>query len=61
MSRPSPRTAAPPYLPLDRKDSLKEDVRLLLWAFVLGVFAFCLRLLLFDGEGFLLWAFGFLV
>jgi hypothetical protein len=29
MSRPSPRTAAPPpCLPLVRKDSLKEDVRL---------------------------------
>jgi hypothetical protein len=28
MSCPSPRTVAPPpYLPLDIKDSLKEDVR----------------------------------
>jgi hypothetical protein len=30
MSHPSPRTVAqPPYLPLDIKDLLKEDMRLL--------------------------------
>jgi hypothetical protein len=28
MSRSSPRTAAPPCLPLDIKDLLKEDARL---------------------------------
>jgi hypothetical protein len=33
MSRPSLRTAAPPYLPLDIKDSLKEDARLLAFGF----------------------------
>jgi hypothetical protein len=42
MSSPSPRTAAPPYLPLDIKDSLKEIASL----FALGLFAFwCGRLL----------------
>jgi hypothetical protein len=45
MSHPSLRTAAPRCLPLNLKDSLKEDT-----AFALG---FCLRLL------FLLLAFGF--
>jgi hypothetical protein len=40
MSRRSPRTAAPPCLPQDIKDSLKENTRL----FALG--AFTLRLLL---------------
>jgi hypothetical protein len=40
MSRPSLRTAAPPCLPLDIKDSLKEDARLLfegvlLWGLLL--------------------------
>jgi hypothetical protein len=44
MSRPSPRTTAPPCLPLGIKDSLKEDARLLFW----GLFAFALRLLLFG-------------
>jgi hypothetical protein len=50
MSCPSPRTAAPPCLPLDIKDSLKEDTRLLLWGlFALGfcfeafALGFCLR------------------
>jgi hypothetical protein len=33
MSHPSLRTAAPPCLPLDIKDSLKEDMRFLLLAF----------------------------
>jgi hypothetical protein len=28
MSRPSPRTVAPPRLPLDIKDLLKKDARL---------------------------------
>jgi hypothetical protein len=46
---PLPRTAAPPCLPLDIKDSLKEEMRLLLWAFCFGLFA----------VGFLLEAFGF--
>jgi hypothetical protein len=46
VSRPSLRTAAPPCLPLDIKDSLKEDPRL----FALGVFAL---------GGFALKAFGF--
>jgi hypothetical protein len=32
MSHLSPRTDAPPCLPLDIKDSLKEDFRLLLFA-----------------------------
>jgi hypothetical protein len=42
MSCPSPRTVAlPPCLPLDIKDSLKEDVRLFGWGFFDGV-----------GEGF---------
>jgi hypothetical protein len=36
MSHPSPRTTAPHCLPLDIKDSLKEDGRLLLWAFAFG-------------------------
>jgi hypothetical protein len=49
MSRPSPRTAAPPCLPLDIKDSLKEDVR----PFALGAFA--LRILIWA-----FWAFAFL-
>jgi hypothetical protein len=34
MSRGSPRAAAPPCLPLDIKDSLKEDARLLIWGFL---------------------------
>jgi hypothetical protein len=39
-SRPSPRTAAPPCLPLGIKDSLKEEkkifvLRLLLWGLLL--------------------------
>jgi hypothetical protein len=49
MSRPSPRTAAPPCLLLDIKDSLKEDSELLLWGLlllVLGLLAFwCGRIL----------------
>jgi hypothetical protein len=50
MSRPLQRTAAPPCLPLDIKDLLKEDVRL----FALGAFA-----LRFLGFGFWGWeAFG---
>jgi hypothetical protein len=40
MSHPSPRTAVPPCLPLGIKDSLKEDARLLLWAFCFEAFAF---------------------
>jgi hypothetical protein len=54
MSHPSLRTTAPPCLLLGIKDSLKEDDRFLLWAFVLGIFTFALRLLLLasDGEGF---------
>jgi hypothetical protein len=47
MSGPTPRNAAPPCLPLDIKDSLKEDGGLLLWAF-------CLRLLLLA-FGFSMW------
>jgi hypothetical protein len=31
MSHPSLRTTAPPCLPLDIKDSLEEDTRLLFW------------------------------
>jgi hypothetical protein len=51
MSFPSPRTPAPPCLPLGIKDSLKEDGRLLLWElFALGALAFRL----------LFWAFGIL-
>jgi hypothetical protein len=53
------RTAAPPCLPLDIKDSLKEDTRLLLFAlgFLLEAFCFWLLLLafgfwLFDVGGF---------
>jgi hypothetical protein len=54
MPRPSPRTAALPCLPLDIKESLKEDwgpfaLGFLLWAFVWGLFAL----------GFLLEAFTF--
>jgi hypothetical protein len=37
---PSRRITAPPCLPLDIKDSLKEDARLLLWGFLLWAFAF---------------------
>jgi hypothetical protein len=40
MSHPFQRTAAPPCLPLGIKDSLKEDARLLLWAFAFGFWAF---------------------
>jgi hypothetical protein len=36
MSHPSLRTSAPPCLPLDIKDSLKEDARLLLLHFAFG-------------------------
>jgi hypothetical protein len=43
MSLPSPRTTAPPCLPLAIKDSLKEDA---------GLFAL-------DFLSFELWAFGF--
>jgi hypothetical protein len=39
MSRLSLRTAAPPCLLLDIKDSLKEDRRLLLWGIWFGAFA----------------------
>jgi hypothetical protein len=50
MSHPSLRTTAPPCLPLDIKDSLKEDTRLLLLGFLLqrlfALGAFALRLLL---------------
>jgi hypothetical protein len=42
-SGPSPRTTAPPCLPLGLKDSLREDARLLLFCF----------------GGFLLWGFCF--
>jgi hypothetical protein len=38
MSRLSPRTVVPPCLPLDIKDSLKEDERLLLLVFWLLAF-----------------------
>jgi hypothetical protein len=61
MSHPSPRTAVPPCLPLDIKDSLKEDTRVLLWGFLLWAFAlafvfwvgFFFYFWLFEGEGFL--------
>jgi hypothetical protein len=36
LSRPSLRTVAPPCLPLDIKDLLKEDVRVLAFGFVMG-------------------------
>jgi hypothetical protein len=36
MSSHSPRTAAPPYLPLGIKDLLKEYLKLLLLAFAFG-------------------------
>jgi hypothetical protein len=50
MSYPSPKTAAPPCLPLGIRDPLKEGLRL--WAF-----AFCFWGLLL--WGFLVWeAFG---
>jgi hypothetical protein len=59
MSCLSQRTSAPPCLPLDIKDSLKEDTRL----FALGAFA--LRLLLWgfllEAFAFGFWAFGFLM
>jgi hypothetical protein len=55
VSHPSSRTTALPCLPLDIKDSLKEDRRVLLWRlFALG--AFC-----FGDFDFGFWAFGFLV
>jgi hypothetical protein len=43
-SQPSPRTASPPCLPLGIKDSLKEDVGVFLWCFLL--WAFWLRIFL---------------
>jgi hypothetical protein len=43
MSHLSLRPAAPPCLPLDIKVSLKEDRRLLLWGFCLGLLLFELK------------------
>jgi hypothetical protein len=48
VSRPSLRNAASPCLPLGIKDSLKEDVRLLLLTFDFWAFGF-----------WAFWAFGF--
>jgi hypothetical protein len=45
MSCPSLRTAAPPCLPQDVKDSMKEDVRF----FGFGAFGFWMK------GGFLMW------
>jgi hypothetical protein len=58
MSLPSPRTAAPPWIPLGIRESLKDGrLLLLLWGLLLWG-AFTLRLLLFA-FGFLVWeAFG---
>jgi hypothetical protein len=52
-SCPSPRTAAPPCLPLGIKDSVKEDMRLFFCfgSFCFEAFAFCFWLLGF-------WLFG---
>jgi hypothetical protein len=51
MSCPSPRTDAPPFLPLDIKDLLKEDTSLLLlfWGFCFLAFGFWMK------GGFLMW------
>jgi hypothetical protein len=65
ISCPFLRTSAPPCLPLDIKDSLKEDRRLLflLWDFALRLFALELFALGFCFETFVLgyWAFDFLI
>jgi hypothetical protein len=45
MSLPSPRNAAPPCLPLGIKDSLREDMRLLAFGFLMGKVFGCGRLL----------------
>jgi hypothetical protein len=51
MSHPSLRTAAPLCLPLDIKDSLKEDRRLFALGFLLKAVAFAL--------GFCFWLLAF--
>jgi hypothetical protein len=63
VSRPSLRNAASPCLPLGIKDSLKEDVRLLLltfdfwafgfWAFWVLAFGFLMKEGFLDVGGFL--------
>jgi hypothetical protein len=58
MSHLSLRIAAPHYLPLGIKDSLKEDMRLLLFGFLMGK-AFGLRFSGFCFGAFVLEAFCF--